>query len=76
MILNNLRKERVKKGISQLELSRLTRIAPSNICTIENGKQYPYSGWRKRIAKALGVAEKDVFPEEDAEQESRKAEVL
>lgn len=58
-----LREVRTKKGISQLELSRLAKIAPSVICNIENGKQYPYPGWRKRISKALDIPEGKLFAE-------------
>jgi transcriptional regulator with XRE-family HTH domain len=60
---NKLREVRTKKGISQLELSRLTKIAPANICNIENGKQYPYPGWRRRIVEVLDMPEEAVFPE-------------
>lgn len=58
---NNLKEIRAVRGISQLELSRLTRIAPSNISSLENGKQFPYPGWRKRIAKALEIPENEIF---------------
>jgi transcriptional regulator with XRE-family HTH domain len=63
MFINNLRNVREKKGISQLELSRITRIAPANICNIENGRLYPYPGWRKRLLEALEVKEEDLFPD-------------
>ncbi len=63
--VNNLRNVREKKGISQLELARITRIAPANICNIENGRQYPYPGWRKRLSEALQVDEQELFPEVD-----------
>ncbi len=61
---NNLRKIRKQKGLSQLELGRKTKIASQIICNLENGKQYPYPGWRKRLAKALGVREREIFPSE------------
>lgn len=60
---NNLKIIRTQKGISQLELAIMTRISPSNLSHIENGKQYCYPGWRKRLAQALNVDEKTLFPE-------------
>jgi len=61
--MNNLKKVRTEKGFSQLTLAKLTNIAPTDISRIENGWLRPYSGWRKRLAKALGVTEADLFPE-------------
>lgn len=61
--MNNLKKVRTEKGFSQLTLAKLTNIAPTDISRIENGWLRPYAGWRKRLAKALGVNEKELFPE-------------
>ena len=60
---NNLRSIRVKKGLSQIELSARTGISQGAISCMETGKVFPYAGWRKRLAKALGVTEKEVFPQ-------------
>lgn len=60
---NNLRCVRTLRGLSQLELSVKTRIAPGIISNLENGKIYAYPGWRKRLAGALGVPESKLFPE-------------
>ena len=62
MMENNLKEVRKEKGVSQVKLSRLTLIAPSDISRIENGWLRPYPGWRKRIAEALGVTEIELFP--------------
>ena len=62
MMENNLKEIRKEKGVSQVKLSRLTLIAPSDISRIENGWLKPYPGWRKRLAEALGVAEDKLFP--------------
>ena len=59
--LNNLRAIRTQRGLTQLDLATLTQIAPSNISSMENGKQFAYPGWRKRLAKALGVSEKSIL---------------
>ncbi len=66
---NNLRKIRERHGLSQLALSRKTGIAGNIISNLENGKIFPYTGWRRRLAKALKVNESELFPvevEEDA----------
>jgi len=62
--MNLLKEIRTKKGFSQLTLAKLTNIAPTDISRIENGWLRPYAGWRKRLAKALGVTEKEIFPNE------------
>ena len=62
MITNNLKRVRRKKGISQLRLSFLTGIGPSEISRIENNRQICYPGWRKRLSEALGEPESTVFP--------------
>ncbi len=66
---NKLREYLEKLDISQLELSRLTRIAPTDINQIVNGKRYCYPGWKKKIATALHVPVSELFPggEKDAE---------
>lgn len=60
---NNLRRIRKEKGYSQLELSYETRIASTDISSMERGKKYPYPGWREKLANALEVKEKELFPE-------------
>ena len=55
-----LRECRTARNLSQFKLALLTGIAPANISNIECGKQYAHPGWRKRLAKALDVSEKDV----------------
>ena len=61
--MNRLKELRTVKGFSQLTLAKLTNIAPSDISRIENGWLRPYAGWRKRLARALAVTEKEMFPE-------------
>ena len=48
-----LKHERLKRNISQQKLGALAGIHPSIISHIENGKIYPFPGWRERIVKAL-----------------------
>ena len=61
---NNLRRIRKRRGLSQLRLSFLTGIPPGDISCIENLWLRPYPGWRKRLARALGTTEGDLFPTE------------
>ena len=61
--INLLKETRNKRGLSQLSLAKLTNIAPGDISRIENGWIHPYPGWRKRLAEALGVSERELFPE-------------
>lgn len=62
MLKNNLREVRKQRGLSQLRLSFLTGIPPSDISRIENEWLKPYPGWRKRLARGLGVSEAELFP--------------
>ena len=62
--MNKLKEVRKQLGFSQLTLAKLTNIAPTEISRIENGWLRPFPGWRKRLAKALDVTEKELFPEE------------
>ena len=64
--VNRLREVRNEKGLSQLRLAFMTDIAPWDISRIENGWIKPYPGWRKRLSKALGVSEIELFPPEES----------
>ena len=66
--MNRLKEARNRTGISQLRLSLFTGIAPADISRIENGWLYPYPGWRKRLARALGTTESELFPDEKADR--------
>lgn len=48
-----LKYERLRQGLSQHKLGALAGIHPSNISHIENGRIYPFPGWRQRLAEAL-----------------------
>lgn len=64
MYKNNLKKIMSEKDVSGLELFRRTNISPGIISVIANNRMLAYPGWRKRIADALDVSEREVFPEE------------
>ena len=65
---------RKNEGITQAELSRLTGIPRPTICHIENGKVYPFPGWKQRIGEALDIDPEILFEEvENNEQNSQKS---
>lgn len=63
--MNKLQIARKEKGLSQLKLSLMTGIAPGDISRIENDWLKPYPGWRKRLSRALGTPELELFPTEE-----------
>ncbi|MFC1988050.1 helix-turn-helix transcriptional regulator [Chloroflexota bacterium] len=64
MIENRLKEYRESRGLSQVELSRLARIAAPNLSAIERGRLLPWPKMKKRLAKALRVTEQELFPED------------
>ena len=69
--MNKLKQIRNERGFSQLTLAKLTNIAPTDISRIENNWLWPYPGWRKRLARALGTTEFELFPEEREEHDGQ-----
>lgn len=67
MFKTNLKKFREEKGLSQLQLSVKTEIAPGTISNLESGKIFAYPGWKKRISEALEISESELFPENESE---------
>ena len=68
--VNKLREIRKGKGLSQLRLSFMTDISPWDISRIENGWIKPYPGWRRRLSRALGTPESELFPSNGEERVS------
>ena len=62
MFENRLRDYREARGLSQVELSRLARVAAPNLSAIERGRLLAWPKLKKRLAKALRVKETDLFP--------------
>ena len=52
----NLKKLRIKKDISQIELARMLSVDRSFVSNIENGKNNPTLSTITSLAKALGVS--------------------
>ena len=63
-MVNRVREVREKLGLTQVELSRRARIASPNLSAIEHGQREAWPKARRRLARALKVTEKELFPEE------------
>lgn len=59
-----LREERLKRGWSQTQVSMLTGIAATDIGALEHGIKPPWPGWRRRLAAAFKLPERELFPDE------------
>lgn len=54
---------RERRGWSKSELGRRSGVALSTISNLEGGKVFPFAGWKKKLAAALGVDESTLFDE-------------
>jgi len=59
---NRLRVLRAERRLTQMLLSRKSRVSTSRISLIENGLVDPASKERERLASALGVQVDEAFP--------------
>lgn len=59
---NNLRKIRNERGLSQFALAKIADVTPADISKIENGLIKPFPAWRRKLASALELSERDIFP--------------
>lgn len=57
---------RRRKGLTQTDLARATRVHPATISRLEGGVHRPSDVLRIAIAKALDVPAAELFPYEDA----------
>ena len=64
--MNRLAEFRKLRGISQLNLSRMVNISPSDLSRIENNKLVPFPGWKRRLARALKGKVSEIFPDEQS----------
>jgi transcriptional regulator with XRE-family HTH domain len=62
-VIDKIKMIRLKKGISQMELSLRSNLSQSFITNIEKGKKQPSVITLIRIADALEVNPQDFFPE-------------
>ena len=64
--MEEVRRLRQERGWNQTELAFRSRLAPSVISQIENGKRDPSAGTLKKLAKAFEVEVADLFPKGQA----------
>jgi transcriptional regulator with XRE-family HTH domain len=57
----NLKKLRIRKDISQIELARILGVDRSFVSNIENGKNNPTLSTITSLAKALGVSTNELL---------------
>lgn len=60
----SLRMVRLRKGLTQWDVSVKTAIPQTTISLYENGYKVPKDEDRKKLAKALGCKTKEIFPQE------------
>ena len=76
-VIDKIKSIRVKKGISQMELSLRSNLSQSFIANIEKGKKQPSVLTLIRIAEALEMNPQDFFPESlDADTKEQKKEKI
>ena len=61
--MNNLRKIRKLRSLTQYELGKAIGKYASFISKVETGKLGPWTSEREALAKALGVQVSDIFPD-------------
>jgi transcriptional regulator with XRE-family HTH domain len=60
--MEEVRRLRQERGWTQTELAFYSGLAPSVISQIETGKRDPSASTLRKLAKALGVEVRDLFP--------------
>lgn len=58
---SKLREIREERGLTQTQLAHKIRMANSCVSAVECGDRRPWPNFRKRVAKALGVPEAEIF---------------
>lgn len=66
-VADSIRRIRLAKGFSQLDLSAAANMSQSFIANIEKGKKEPSAMTLIRIAHALDVSPRDFFPDSQAD---------
>lgn len=64
MLENQLKTYREKAGLSQVELARRLKMSPQNLSSIERGCLKAWPKVKRKLARALKVTERELFPEE------------
>lgn len=64
---NRLRELREARGLAGWGVATAARVSPSLVSAIERWNYLPKERTRRKIADALGVTERDIWPNLDAE---------
>jgi transcriptional regulator with XRE-family HTH domain len=65
-----LRAERLRRGWSQVRITMLTNISPSDVSLIERGIRQAPPAWRQRLEEAFGLpAEKLFAPAQESDRQ-------
>jgi len=59
--MSELKRIRIGRELSQIELSRMSKVHPSRISLIESGSTAPTESEIGRISGALGVVAEEIF---------------
>ncbi|MBQ3646255.1 MAG: helix-turn-helix transcriptional regulator [Synergistaceae bacterium] len=66
---NAVKEQRLKKGMTQLDLAYAAKITPSAVSMWERGKAKPHYKMLTKLAKIFGVSERDLlFPQDETEK--------
>jgi len=60
--MNKVREVREARGLTQIELSRKTRIHPCNLSAIERGKVVAWTKAKRALARVLKTTMAELFP--------------
>jgi transcriptional regulator with XRE-family HTH domain len=71
-VVSQIKRIRMQKGISQIELSLRADLSQSFLANLEKGKKLPSVMTIIKIANALEVDPKDFFPEEPHSEDKRQ----
>jgi transcriptional regulator with XRE-family HTH domain len=66
MFRNLVRERRQQLGLSQTRLACMLGVAGSTLSDLELGKRQAWPKIRKALSRALGLAEGELFPTEEA----------
>lgn len=75
-VIHNLRKERERQGLSQLELALKANISQNMINYIETGKRTPSLDTLLKICQALNINPATLFSDSNEEKENAKQTIL
>jgi transcriptional regulator with XRE-family HTH domain len=63
--LGRLREHRKRRGLTQIELAKISDVSRATIADLEAGKRGAYSGTVRRLAKALKVRPRQLMKGEE-----------